>query len=359
MQNNVTIPFWSIDAYFYFIMPSTSVKVWSSELMSRVSSFVDAYVLFDKISIPERYADYDELKLLDPDGSIFNFVKSESLHHSDDITKGITIDISLNSPSMDSLSKDNFKWYVQHSGHASREDYEEITKDSPITMTHLRLWQFGLVNEIADNTNSSIILPLSLQELEINSNSRKLPFHVDKLSELDSHFQGIVKTVTATSGEEFTDYIENCPPFLSLLIDQSTSTEHSFQTLMQLRRDYSSLRHLNIQYQTDIKNEQSIRGKKFIIDEWNTSWESMLKGDFKKPQLLKKKISNSDVSKAIIKPSSVGLSTIIQTYLDYRDQNKAFSRFKVYSELYKEIDGISCSQSNLNSKFNVVLMHKL
>lgn len=360
MQSNVAIPFWSIDAYLYFIMPGTSIKKWSSELMSRVSSFVDAYVLFEKISIPERYEKYNELKWLDPEGCIFNFVKSESLHHSDQLTKGLTIDISLNSPSLESLYKDNFKWYVQHTGHSSKEDYEEISRDGGITMTHLRLWQFGLVNEIADNTNSSIILPLSLQDLDSNStNNRKLPFHVNKLSELDSHFQNIVKTVTATSGDEFTDYIENCPPFLSLLIDQSTSAEHSIQTLKQLRNDYSSLRHLNLQYQTDIKKEKSIRGKKNIIDKWNTSWESMLKGDFKKPQLLKKKISNSDVSKAIIKPSSVGISTIIQSYLDYRDQNKAFSRFKIYSELYKEIDGISCSHNNLKNKFNVVLIHKL
>ncbi|TOI86594.1 hypothetical protein CGI50_24210, partial [Vibrio parahaemolyticus] len=79
----------------------------------------------------------------------------------------------------------------------------------------------------------------------------------------------------------------------------------------------------------------------------------------KKPQLLKKKVTSSDFSKAIVKPSSAGLSTIIQIFLDYREEKKAYNRFRIYSELYNELDSIQGTREKLKEKFSLDLSNVL
>jgi hypothetical protein len=340
-------------------MPRDYKSEWSSELISRVSSFVDAYVLFEKVALPERYKKYKELQELDPEGVIFEFIRSDTLRHSDDLVKGITLDLSLNMSNLESLLQEDYKWFSQHDGNVSREEYESIIELSSISMAHLRLWQLGLVNEIADNTKASVILPLSLQGLENEGNERKLPFHVDRLSDLNNHFQGLIRSITASTSDVFIDYLNNVPPLFTLLVDQVLSYDHAIEVLKQLRKDYSRLRALNIDYQSSIEDAGSNRDKKDIIDDWNKSWDLLLKGDFRKPQFLRKKISSSDISKSIVKPHSSGLSTLIHSYLDYREERHSYNRFMIYSELYNELDGVSGSRKNLESKFSVNLVNEL
>lgn len=361
MTSKVTVPFWSVDAFIYFVRPRTYIDNWSSELISRVSSFVDAYVLFDKVVLPARYRDEKELKSLDPENSIFNYVNSESLNHSDDLSKGVTIDLSMDLSSIDALMEEDYKWFSQHDGNLSKEDYDSVFKDGPISMAFLRLWQLGLVNEISDLTESCSILPLSLQEIEGDKKSkrRSFPFHLNKISDLDQHYQGIIRTVSAATADSFIDYLENVPPLFTLLVDQSPSNEYAIDTLRQLRRDFSGFRALTDTYNSAIDNAGSLREKKEVIDDWNQSWHRLVKGDFKKPQLLRKKVSNSEISKSIINPEGTGISTIVQMFLDYREDCQSFKRFKLYSELYNELDGISGSREKLKKKFSVDLVNEL
>lgn len=359
MQGKVTIPFWSADAFLYFLMPRDYICEWSSELVSRASSFVDAYILHDKVVLPERYRRYKELKELDPEGLVFEFIPSSSLEHSDDLVKGVTLDLSLNMTDLETLMQEDYKWFSQHDGNTTREQYECLFSSDGIPMAFLRLWQLGLVNEISEKTKSSIILPLSLQGLEDDKSKRKLPFHVNKLSDLDDHFQKSIKSITANIGDNFVDHLNNVPPLFTLFVDQALSQEHAIEVLKKLREDYSALRSLSFQYKESLEKAESIRDKKDVVDDWNRSWDSMLNGDFRKPQLLRKKISSSDVSKSVVKPESAGLSTIIQAYLDYREEKHSYKRFKIYSELYNELDGISGSRKSLESKFSVSLVNEL
>lgn len=359
MQGKVTIPFWSVDAFLYFVMPRSYISPWSSELISRTSSFIDAYILHEKIILPERYSKSKELKRLDPELSIFEFIPSSSLNHSDDIIKGVTLDLSLNMTDLKVLMQEDYKWYSQHDGNATREDYDVLFSASGPSMTLLRLWQLGLVNEIAENSKSSIILPLSLQGLESDNDKRKLPFNLDKLSQLDHHFKESINSITASIGETFFDYLNNVPPLFTLFLDQALSQDHAIDVLKKLRDDYSELRLLNSEYKESLEKAESIRDKKDVVDDWNQSWDSMLKGNFRKPQFLKRKISSSDVSKSVVKPESAGLSTILQSYLDYREEMHSYKRFRIYGELYNELDGISGSRKSLESKFSVNLVNEL
>ena len=212
MEQKSTIPFWSVDAFLYFAMQRGFETKWSSELLSRTSTFIDAYILFEKVVLPERYKQYEDIKKLDPNNEIFEYVESSALLHSDDLIKGISIDLSLNFSNFEELEVENYKWLSQHQGYLAEEDYEILMKKATISFAHLRLWQISLLNEISDLTQSTSILPLSLQGID-SAKVRKMPFHAGKLTELDDHFQETIKAVSASIGESYADHIENVPPF--------------------------------------------------------------------------------------------------------------------------------------------------
>jgi len=358
MEQKSTIPFWSIDAFLYFVMHRDFESKWSSELLSRTSTFIDAYILFDKVVLPERYKKNGAIKKLDPNNEIFEYVESSALLHSDDLTKGVSIDLSLNFSRFEELESENYKWFSQHRGYLTQGDYENLMQRSTVSFAHLRLWQISLLNEISDLTQSTSILPLSLQDID-TVQTRELPFHVAKLTELDDHYQETIKAVSATIGESYTDHIKNVPPFLSLLIDQALSREHSIEVLFQLRRDFKSLRQKGTEFSGLLKKATGLRERKDIIDEWSHSWELLHKGDFRKPQLLNRKVSSTDVSKAIVKPQSSGVSSIIQSFLDYREEVKSYNRFRIYGELYNELDGIEGAVEKLRNKFSLNLINVL
>ncbi len=357
-MSKVTIPFWSVDTFLYFLLPQRCMSEWSSELISRVSTFIDAYILYDKIVLPQRYENEPEILQLDTNQQIFEYISPTELVHSDDLRRGISLDFSLNMTNFETLMNENFKWFSQHRGNVTLEEYSSLVGESDITIAHLRLWQLGLTNEISEKRDAAIILPPSLQGIETGNNERSIPFHVSKLDELDNHFQDICKSIVANLGEDFVDQLTNVPPFLSLLLDQSPSRELAIDTLIQLRNDYRELRRLTASYQGAIIKATGHRDKKDVIHDWNASWESILKSDFRKPRLARKQISISDFSKAVVKESST-LSTLIQTFLEYREERQAYKRFKIFGDLYNELEQVSNLYKSLKTKFQIDLVNKL
>lgn len=353
-----TIPFWSVDAFLYLVMPRHYTANWSSELMSRISGFLDAYIMFDTVIIPERYKGDAVLKKLDPSGSIFEYIKSNDLINSDDLSKGLTIDLSLNLPNINTLKKDDYLWLSQHSGYFSPEDYEIMANENIMSFSWLRLWQLSLINEITELTGSCAILPLSLRDIDVLQ-VNKTPFHFNKINELDAHYQSMIKSVSVAVGEQFNDYLENVPPFLSLVIDQSLNQEHSIDVIAQLREDYQELRQSGSLYSAEILRKKGLRDKKEIIDEWNDSWNRLLKSSFKKPSLFKRKLSLGDISKAIVTPQKSGISSMIQLLLEQAEEYSSYKRFRIYCDLYAELDSITFSKSKFERTFSVDLMNKL
>ncbi|CAD5109886.1 hypothetical protein [Zestomonas carbonaria] len=347
-----TVPFWSVDEFLYWFMPGRESFVCSSEGVSRVSGFLDAYILYDQVVLPERYKGEGVIRALDPSEDVFEFVTSDSLVNSDSLAQGLTVDFSLDYSNFSDLQKDEFKWFSQHLGYASKADYESI-REGAISFTLLRLWQISLVSEIAELTDSTVILPLSLQGID-TSVTKVVPFHVKKLDELNSHFQGTIRSISMVEGNIFSDYIKNVPPFLALLIDQAPSREYAIETLVQFRRDYGALRQQSVSFCREFQSASTLRNKKLVVDEWNTLWDTLLKGDFQKPVLLRRKVSSADMVKAIVDPSiSLGVSAFIKAFLEYRIETKAYSKFRVYSDLYNELDVISGTRDKLRDKFLV------
>lgn len=353
-----TLPFWSVDAFLYWVMPRSYTSKWSSELMSRVSGFLDAYIMFDTVIIPERYKQEPILKKLDPNQSIFEYVNSNSIINSDDLSKGLTIDLSLNLPDMNILKKDDYLWFSQHSGYFEPEEYKGMVSEGLISFSLLRLWQLSLINEITELKECCAILPLSLRDLDVLQ-VKALPFHLNKVNELDACYQSMIKSVSVALGEEFNDYLENVPPFLSLVIDQSLTQEHSIDVIAQIREDYEELRVSGSLYSNEIIRSKGLRDKKGVIDEWNDAWSRLLNDSFKKPSLFKRKLSLGDISKAIVTPQKSGLSSIIKLLLEQAEAYSSYKRFRIYCDLFTELDSISFSKEKLEKTFSVDLLNKL
>ncbi len=347
------LSFWSVDAFLYMALNRCQESVWSSELASRVASFVDAYILFDQVVLLERYRDESFIKALDPAGEVFEFVASSKLLHSDNLANGITLDLSA-VETLPSLQSDNYKWFSQHDGYISQDDYENLARTTNITMAEIRLWQHCLTNEVADLTGSVSLLPLSLQEIEDQrpaSRGKSIsPFQHDRYIKLNEHYQGKLRLVNEVTGTQASSYLTGIPPFLTLMIDQALSPSYLVETLVQMRRDFSELRKVGAKYQAEVHNAKTVRDKVDAIDQWSDSWNTLVKGDFRAPRLLSKKVSSTDVSKSIWNPISAA-STATQGLIDYREELNTYKRLSIFSELFDELDQISDLRVSLKRKF--------
>jgi hypothetical protein len=355
------LSFWSVDAFLYMAMDRCQESVWSSELASRVASFVDAYVLFDKVVLLERYRDKAVIRELDPVGEIFEFVASAQLQHSDDLTNGITLDLSATTV-LSSLRAENQKWFSQHCGYASENDCQEFSDDSGVTMAEIRLWQHCLVNEVADLTGSVSLLPPSLQgiahRMSPSQGKSFNPFQSDKYAELHELYQGKLKLINEVIGAQESSYLTGIPPFLTLMIDQALSPPHLVEVLVQMRRDYVGLRRIGSMYLAEVDGAKTVRDKIEVVEEWGRSWSRLVKGDFREPQLLSKRVSSSDVSKSVWSPISIA-SIATRKFLDHIEERSEYQRLEVFSELFSELDSIADLRRSLKKKFFLDLSNSL
>jgi len=95
MKNSAVVTHWGFDAFD--CLSSRLFKSISEEQISRVETFVSAFVLYDTIYLNERYADNDLVVSLNQTNPYsIKFVRKSELVHSDDMKEHISIDIDLN-----------------------------------------------------------------------------------------------------------------------------------------------------------------------------------------------------------------------------------------------------------------------
>lgn len=358
-MNKATISTWAVDAFLGLSSSRGIPLEWSSEWISRAGNFVESFVLYDKIVLTEEFLNNSILNLLDPDGKIFEYIKMQDLIHTINLKYGITIDLSLNLESYEALEKEGSKWFVQHDGFADESDYNDLLREGGPSMTLVRLWQHSLTNEIAEKTHSSLILPLSLQGLQKTKAEQKFaPYHVEQFQALSNHYHSAVKSVVTAVGEPFEGVIENMPPFFSLLIDQTLSVDMLVENLICLRRDYQELRGLTGKLKREIDAQQGVSAKSEVVADWAKSWDLVVKNGFKKPSLLRRKISSADFSKAIVKPAAA-ISTVVQAVMDHSEEAKSYKRFAVYGNVYEELESAWATEEKLKQNLNVNINRRL
>lgn len=134
MNNSVVLSNWSIDAFD--CLSSKLLKQLSTELISRVETFVSSVILFDQVVLSENYRKNRivvELNKRHP--SLVKIVSHEQLFHSTDMTKHISIERDLYDVAFEDLAKENKIWQMQH----DPKIYQELLTSKHIQEVHQEL----------------------------------------------------------------------------------------------------------------------------------------------------------------------------------------------------------------------------
>lgn len=354
MKNNATVTFWSADALLTLV--GTDVyKVLTPELISRLSAFVDAYILFDKICLPERYTTYKELSMLGDEA--FKYIPSDDLRHSDDMRKGVTIDLNIASLAYSKIVDKDRYWFMQHDPNWS-EAYDIIPDMADEKFfSKIRLWLWCLTNEVSEKYDAVALIPNSLHEIEkIESDRFKAnDLILDLFKEFTVHFSERLIAASRYVEDPYLDTIKYFPPFLSVLLDRSNDKEAIVDNLKQMRADYKELRLLRSKFVNYIAKAKSVGEKRDIVESWNASWKNLLKNDFKKSGFLSKKISSGDIVKIVYDFANIQniFKFLTQRTLDYCFEAKASKHFKIFTKISKDTDGVYFNNADMYRKFGI------
>ncbi|QCG89134.1 hypothetical protein [Azospirillum sp. TSH100] len=348
---------WSADAAVSFLKPWK--KTLTAEFISRVEAFVESYILYDYVLLPERYADYDEIKELGSVDGVFKFYAKTDIAHSCDIIDGISFNLNLNFEKFEKLKEEDKKWYLQHNGDAAENDWEEISSFGAISMANLRLWQACLCNELTDKFSANQVLPLSLNGLDDIFEKRDVTryFVAEKYHEFSAFVKATNVEIIEYTIDQSDEIIKDFPPFTALMVDQTHGGQSATEILKKMRSDYRGLRELQSRFSMDIASANEFSKRKEILSQWKEDWSRSVAGEFKKPSLLRKIFTASEVGKAVGnvatgKPQAI-LGGLAEKVLEYPNSMRAYNRFQVFSDLLRDYDWARDMSKKLEENFGI------
>ncbi|MDD2369314.1 MAG: hypothetical protein PHQ90_08435 [Sulfuricurvum sp.] len=361
MKNSVVITSWSVDAFL--CLTSKLYKQLSVEQISRIESFISAFILYETLYVNEQYSNNELISSLNlSSDNAIKFIKKSDLNHSDDMRDHISFDVDLHRTSFKELSEENNTWQYQHDPSVGESIffsdfiYPEIQQSIDSNFyTHLRLWQWCLTNEMAEKTNSVCILPKSLNALtqyKMKQNNLDEIILNNYLNYAQFHNQKFIK-LTKNLSDDFISELSNIPPLFSIFLSRCSKDEDTTSVLIKLRQDYKEFRDLRHSYSKSIANSKTVAEKVEIVDEWNRSWEILLAGEFKKPQLLKRKVSSTDVSNVIMSIENFAPKVLLKHFIEHNEYKNVYKKFHIYSELDDEIGKMNSDLGFLNKLFGV------
>ncbi|EGX6965381.1 MULTISPECIES: hypothetical protein [Vibrio] len=352
-MKSAVISSWSVDAFL--CLNQRLVDVMSSEYITRIENFIDAYVLYDKVYLPYRYKDKAELKALDSNSSIFEFVDPSTLEHSDDMKNHVSIDIGLYERSFDELCNEDKSWFVQHQPSFGEEAILHPELFSSGFMTQLRLWQWGLINEMGKNNAAIPLMPLSLEAIEVFDTSREklTEIVINKYYQYAKAHEAKFIALMQYETEPFIAQLSKMPPLLSLFIDRTNQIECGLSTLITLRDEFVDFRKLRESYTASIQEATTFGERNDIVSDWNSKWDLLCKGEFKTPNLLRRKVSSTELSSAIVSPGTGGAKAFIHHVLEHFEYKKSYKQFRVFGTINQCLSNMDISQNKLNSVFGV------
>jgi len=336
MSKTGAITFWSADA-FLTLAGTDCYKTLTPELISRLSAFVDAYILFDKVRLPERYNTYQELAFLGGE-DVFEFTPSDDLKHSDDLIKGITIDLNLALIAMPKVIEEDEYWSLQHDPELFRDLYERAPeKTEGKIISQMRLWLWCAMNEIAEKYGATPLLPNSVSTIEEfeKENRRKSEYVHTLFLQFAQQYQDRLVSASRYTEDPYIDTVKHYPPFFAYLLDRANDRDQLTEILKTMRKEYAELRSLRELYVSSISRATSVGEKRDIIESWNTSWEKLLKDEFKRTGFLSRKVSSGDVVKMIFSVNNYSeiLKFLTKEFLDYNEESKATKQFKIFCKI--------------------------
>ena len=337
MLSEATISAWSIEAFLN--LTGDEPAYLSPEIISRINAFIEAYVLFDKIFLPYRTGDYLQLKGLDGQGEIFDYINPNKLAHSTQSSR-FTLELDLGAKHMASLVAQDRYWFLEHDPDFGEKLYERLKNG--LFMTNLRIWQYGLVNEVSELTGAVSLMPLSLAG--ISGDRHHNPIDLDYIYERFQEFseqqkQRIARVLVYDASREIIE-ISNVPPLFLRLIDACKDPSDLFEKLGLLRNDYSELRDLRRTIACELKGLHKLKEREDVIRGWDDGWGVLLKNEFRKPSLLRRKISSTEMASGAISPTSDGIKTIFSNVLEHWKERKLARRYGFFEADQSAFDNI-------------------
>lgn len=357
--SRASVSFWAVDSFLYLVQYKSDVS--TEELLSRAASFVESYVLFDQVVLPERYKQEPCISVLNDDTDVFQFYAPSDIRHSSDLKSGVTIDLSFDVAAFSDLSKEDAAWYVQHNGMIDESDYAKLAAEgmrrsgSFIGMAHLRLWQWGLMHEICDEFGAVAMPPMSLVNMErvLTKPNATASFIVEKYRGLESYLSNAHLTVSKYLNPPKAHRLEVCPPLFSLLLNRSSTQESVLDTLKRMRAEFKELRDFQASFLSALTASGDAIEQANVVEDWNASWEKLLKTSFRKPQFLRRTMTSAEVGKAIENASTLRPGLFIEKYLDYRSEMKTYKRFKIFADLKSQLTALGGERRKLELLFGI------
>lgn len=361
MENSVVLSNWSIDAFE--CLSSKLLPKLSSELISRVDTFISAYVLFDQIYLSENYVNnktIEELNSRHPDS--IKIICSDDLFHSTDMTKHISIELDLYETAFEELSKENKIWQIQHSPETFIDFCSSQWTDPNISsmlesnfFTKLRMWHWSYTNEMAEKTNSVNMLPLSLNEvgkLALTKEKKTDAILKHYFDYADFHNLKFLRLSELIS-TPFISEIRSVPPLMAVLLERCKTSEDMVEVLAKMREEYREFRILRHQFTIKIQSTNNVGEQVEVVADWNRAWEAITAGEFKKPNLLKRKVSSTEVASSIVSVEKGAVKTFLSHFIDHYEYKKSYKQFQIFSNLDEHISAFSQKSELLSKKFGV------
>ena len=360
--SRAAISFWAVDSLLYLL--NCRDQGTTEELLARAASFVDAYIMFDQMVLPERYKTKPELLALAGSDEPFEFFDPATIIHSSDLRSGVTIDLNFDVVAFEDLLKEDAAWYVQHTGRLNEDDFWVLMAEakkrsaSDIRPAHLRLWQWGLMNELCDKFDA-VALPIpSLNGVEkvLPARDKTAHFVYEKYSGLDEYFRDTRTIVSRYSLPPKDHALTACPPLFAILLERSRNQDEVVDNLRRMRNDFRELRDTQKTFMALLAAASGVREQAEVIKEWNSSWDILLRSDFRKPSLLRRAVTTSEIAKSIAEAGAgkpPALSMLVEKYLNYHAEMKVHKRFRIFSDLAAQLDSLVGTRDKLELLFGI------
>ncbi|MGF1724425.1 hypothetical protein [Photobacterium nomapromontoriensis] len=361
MKNSAVVSIWGVDAFGCLI--NSLFDTISVEQISRVESFISAFILYERVHINDKFKHHDYIAKLNlcSDNAI-EFIGKSKLNNSDDMKDHLSFDMALYDEAFDDLAEENDIWLFHNDPDIGKEiftyglEYPEIKAilDSK-SFTQLRLWMWCLTNEMAEITESVCVLPISMNSIADYSIKRnnQTEYLLDKYRDYEIFHNAKMLSLTESSEDRFWAELAYIPPFLLLFLDRCSKGNDPISALISLREDYAEFRNLRHRYMVSLNNSKTISERIDIVDDWNNSWKLLSAGEFKKPQFLKNRLSSTDISSVLMSLESAAPKTLIRNFLDYSKYKKSYTIFRAFGDLHMDIGNLSSEKALLKSTFGV------
>ena len=359
VTEKAAITFWSADA-FLTLADTTVYKKLTPELISRMSAFVDAYILFDKVCLPERYEKYSEMAGLGG-RQVFEYVPSKALIHSDDLSKGITLDLNLASLALDKIAQEDRYWATQHNPEVFEAVYDHPSI-STNTMSKMRLWLWSALEEVMELHEAAGLLPNSLIGIDKlartplqNEDYVSKDYILDLFAQFTQNWSNGLASVSRVIADPYLDTIKSFPPLLASLLDRANKREELVDVLRIMRDEYRELRTLRETFTEATTSATTAGEKRDVIREWDETWASLLASEFKQPSLLTRKFSVEEIVKIVFDPTNyLNMARFLLTEgLENYSEVRRYRHFKIFSRIAKDADLASFNMTDLRTKYGI------